>query len=584
MVNLALAMDKYSTGTRSNDLLKPAAAGETVVTINSVHCYFTNSTITKATGTEEQTFLIGHDDHVEPSMMWLESGYAGNDYLYFGMCRMAANGDEIRFSTLTSEDWSVVRNDPNAISPYEISFSMDDRLAGAQSQGVWAKETVHAWSESYRDDFYILEYDIANTSATAYTDFYVWLHMDADISLVAGGADNLAYYRDDFPSYYTGTDINGNPEFISYMFDADNPNISGDDTGGKLSPKESLGYIGSRVLDCPPRVGEGPESANTQSGHQWWDWNSDPDTGGDFYNLCIKQEFKADPGSPHDYRYMQITGPFTIEPGDTIHVAFGFGIGEGQEGLRANLQWAYDLYWNDFRGPAAPTAPTAMIESGDGWLSITWDDTTSENSADPLTGEVDFQGYRLYRSPDRTNWTLLVDYDIVDDQGENTGLPPKNKDGLYEFIDEDVTNGFFYYYTVAAYDKGTGDLSSLETGKTVDLYAMPGPPPTGNTINENKIRVVPNPFVVKAPWDMEPTVDNPAEERIQFQNVPNGAKVTIFNLAGDMIIELVQQGEQGFVDWDLITRNRQKAVSGLYMYAVEPPEGDNFIGKFVIVR
>ena len=31
MVNLALAMDKYSTGTRSNDFLKPSVAGETVV-------------------------------------------------------------------------------------------------------------------------------------------------------------------------------------------------------------------------------------------------------------------------------------------------------------------------------------------------------------------------------------------------------------------------------------------------------------------------------------------------------------------------------------------------------------------------
>jgi hypothetical protein len=58
----------------------------------------------------------------------------------------------------------------------------------------------------------------------------------------------------------------------------------------------------------------------------------------------------------------------------------------------------------------------------------------------------------------------------------------------------------------------------------------------------------------------------------------------VFNLAGDMIIELYQQGEEGYVDWDLITRNRQKVVSGLYMFVVEPISGDNFIGKFVVVR
>ena len=51
-----------------------------------------------------------------------------------------------------------------------------------------------------------------------------------------------------------------------------------------------------------------------------------------------------------------------------------------------------------------------------------------------------------------------------------------------------------------------------------------------------------------------------------------------------MIIELEQEGQDGFVNWDLISRNTQKVVSGLYIYVVEPPEGDNFIDKFVVVR
>lgn len=582
--NVALARDKNVTGTKTSDLNKPAAFGETVIAIGSVHNYFSNSTYTRAGGQDEQTFIIGDDGWSSPSMGWLEGGYPDNYYLYFGMCRMAANGNEFRFNNLTSEDWSVVKNDPNAVSPYEVTFTITDDLAGSLKQGIRAKQTVHAWSESYRDDFYILEYDITNTSNAAYTDFYVWLHMDCDISAPAGGSGTLGLHMDDFPSYYKGVDLNGNPEYLSYMFDADNPDIPGDDTGGKLTPKESLGYIGSRVLDCPPRTGEGPETAATQSGHQWWDWNSDPQVGGEYYQLCVKEEFKANPGSPHDYRYMQIVGPFEIDPGETIHVAFGYGIGEGLKGLRANLQWAYDLYWNDFSGPAAPTAPHVGIDSGDRWVKITWDDSTAENSKDPLTGEEDFQGYRLYRSLDRSSWTLLADYDLVDDMGENTGLPPKNSDGLYEFMDEDVTNGFLYYYTVSAYDRGSGSLPSLETGKTVDLFTSPGPKATGTTVDTKAIRVVPNPFVVNAPWDMTPTVDNPSQERLQFQNVPEGSKITVFNLAGDMIIELKQQGDVGFVDWDLITRNRQKVVSGLYMYVVEPLEGDNYIGKFVVVR
>ena len=156
--------------------------------------------------------------------------------------------------------------------------------------------------------------------------------------------------------------------------------------------------------------------------------------------------------------------------------------------------------------------------------------------------------------------------------------------GQHPVTDTDVTDGFLYYYTVTAYDNGSSDLPSLETGKSVENSVQPGPGNTGSSVDEDKIRVVPNPFVVKAPWDYTPTTDNPAEERLQFQNIPDDSKVTVFTLAGDMIIELYQEGDQGWIDWDLITRNRQKIVSGLYLYVVEPPEGDNFVGKFVVIR
>lgn len=586
--NTAFAKDKYKSTVNNVDLEKPAAFGETIVDIGKVHNYFNNTSFTQL-GSEEFTFTIGDDAAANPSMMWLEGGYSLNHYLYFGVCRFAVDGQEIHFSGLTSEDWEVLKNDPSAKSAYQISFSMTDELAGALSLGFTAKQTVHAWSESYRDDFFIIEYDLTNNSGSDFNDLYVWLHMDADISAAGGGSGTLAYYRDDLPDYYLGTDANGNPEHLSYMYDGDNADISGDDTGGKLSPKESLGYIGSRILDCPARVdATGAEIAgteNTQSGHQWWDWNSDPDINvvGDFEKLARQQVFKPAPGSPHDYRYMQILGPMNIDNGETVHIAWGYGLGEGLDGLRKNLQWAYDLYHNDFQGPSAPDAPDVMISKGDGYIKINWDDK-SETSADPLTGEMDFEGYRIYRSLDKTNWTLLVDYDLVDDLGDNTGLPMTNTSGLYEYTDTDVVNGFVYYYTVSAYDKGSADLASLETGKTTNYFAEPGPVATSKALVEDAIRVVPNPFVVKAPWDFTPTQDNPSEERLQFQNVPLGAKITVFNLAGDKIIELKQQGSDGYVNWDLITRNTQKVVSGTYLYVVEADNGDTFIDKFVVVR
>ena len=554
-------------------LQKPAQINETVIDIGSLHNYFSN----------RGSFVIGDPDLAYPSMMWTEGGFSYNHYLFFARFRIVLDGIQVRFNSYTSHDWTVQTNDPQAVSPYEVFFSMTDELAGLKKKGIKASQTVHAWSESYRDDFFIFEYDIINIGSNSIDDCYAMLHADGDISAAEGGGGDKGFWRDDQPSYSLGVDADGNPEHLSYIYDGDNPNVRGDDTGGNKFPKESLGYLGSRILECPPRIGEGPESANTQSGHKWWDWNSDP-AGDEFYQLAAKQEFKADPGSPHDYRYLQIVGPFALDPGDTVHVALAFGIGEGLEGLRQNLQWAYDLYWNDFIGPAAPEAPMTEIESGDRWIKITWDGERSEDSRDPMTGEKDFEGYRLYRSLDKTDWLLLANFDIVNNVFENTGLPIKNEDGFYEYLDGDVTNGFVYYYTVSAYDKGSSDLPSLETGKQTNLFAQPGTKLTGYEINKEKIRVVPNPFVVNAPWDFTPTPDNPSEERLQFQNVSKGAKVTIFTLTGDLITELHQRGEQGWIDWDLITRNRQKVVAGLYLYVVEPIDGDNFIGKFVIVR
>jgi len=47
VANLALARNKNHDGTRSNDLMKPATLGETVINIGSVHNYFGNSTVLK---------------------------------------------------------------------------------------------------------------------------------------------------------------------------------------------------------------------------------------------------------------------------------------------------------------------------------------------------------------------------------------------------------------------------------------------------------------------------------------------------------------------------------------------------------
>jgi hypothetical protein len=366
------------------------------------------------------------------------------------------------------------------------------------------------------------------------------------------------------------------------MYDADNPTIAGDDTGGKFIPKESTGYIGTRLLYCPPIVGS--TTPSVQQGHGWWDWNSDPGTDADWMALMSDGLWLDPPPSPHDYRYLQKLGPFDIPGRDSIRLVFAFGIGEGLAGLRANLAWADSLFKLDWLGPSAPTSPDFSLVPGDRQVDITWDDI-SEITPDPATLVLDFEGYRVWRRTGTSgSWTLLMECDLVDDIGHNTGI-------VHSYLDTDVSNGFQYSYVVTAFDKGEPEngIESFESGRGGAQTVEPGL--LVGTRNEaaSGIHVVPNPFVKSSPtgFGFNPTNDNPSEERILFVNLPAAgeATVTVYSLTGDEIIKLLKTPGERALSWDLITKSRQKIVAGVYLYVVESPElGDDFIGKFMVVR
>jgi len=252
------------------------------------------------------------------------------------------------------------------------------------------------------------------------------------------------------------------------MYDSENPTIPGDDVGGRQSPKESSGYVGSRLLYCPPMIGETEETV--QSGHGWWDWNSDPsddNASAEWFDRLSDGLWLEPPPSPHDFRYYQKFGPFSIPANESIRVMSAFGIGEGLAGLRDNLAWANLLFVNNWIGPSAPNAPDYTVIPGDGQVTIAWDDL-AEVSEDPLTGELDFEGYRVWKKYE-TGWALIMECDLINDIGFNTGL-------VHSYVDFDVHNGFQYTYAVTAFDKGdlANNIESLESGRGAGLLVNPG--------------------------------------------------------------------------------------------------------------
>ena len=64
--------------------------------------------------------------------------------------------------------------------------------------------------------------------------------------------------------------------------------------------------------------------------------------------------------------------------------------------------------------------------------------------------------------------------------------------------------------------------------------------------------------------------------------------VYLWKLSGDLVQTVHHDGigGNGGATWNLVSRNGQEVVSGIYLYSVESrdPGFDDFIGKFVIIR
>jgi hypothetical protein len=174
--------------------------------------------------------------------------------------------------------------------------------------------------------------------------------------------------------------------------------------------------------------------------------------------------------------------------------------------------------------------------------------------------------------------------------------------GRYKFIDNNVINGMPYFYAITAYRYSTTaigkqELHSLAVATEADLVV----PQSAAREDVKGIRVVPNPYIDHASWDLIPAPTGylaPTGAKIEFQGLPRGEyKIRIFTLAGDLVKEITQDDlgarrtssgatdpDDGTAEWNLVTRNGQDVTSGVYMYTVQAPGKSTVSGKMIIVR
>jgi len=173
--------------------------------------------------------------------------------------------------------------------------------------------------------------------------------------------------------------------------------------------------------------------------------------------------------------------------------------------------------------------------------------------------------------------------------GPGDSLYPHFDVGRYRFVDAGVHNGFALFYDVTPFrvepqPGGTLLIHSLAPRANAGSEVFPAEAAAGASASDAGIRVVPNPYMGSAEWDLSPSRTDPSGRKILFAGLPaTRATVGIYTLAGDLVREIEHDGRTGSVAWDLLSRNGQPVTSGLYLYVVEAP-GLLHRGKLVIVQ
>jgi len=182
------------------------------------------------------------------------------------------------------------------------------------------------------------------------------------------------------------------------------------------------------------------------------------------------------------------SGYFPLKPGQTERISVAVLFGDNLQKVVDTKRTVQRIYDENYNFAKAPTLPTVWASSGDGEVTIYWDDK-AEKSIDVLSG-YDFEGYKIYRASDpgftdakpitdrfgtRIIDTPIAQYDKINGI---TGFYPESFNGaefylgddtglVHSYRDTTVNNGFTYFYAVTAYDHGdlVNEIQPSETSK-----------------------------------------------------------------------------------------------------------------------
>ncbi|MDI6400893.1 hypothetical protein QLX67_02710 [Balneolaceae bacterium ANBcel3] len=524
------------------------------------------------------------------------------------------------------------------------------------------------WNFGFAEGLSILRYDITNRSNDVWEDFYVGMYSDMVVRNVNTTLDTGSDFFNKGGFGYLdedGREDGGDHLYALYVFDLG----STDDPSFNTYAASVVLGAEYRGVEFHPRYEDLYQEELMDMGLQapsvhpsFWLYSAGS---GDFSRPADdldRYNRMAQPWPMHRYRdrlktdglnsegnYIQLhsIGPFpSVEPDSTVTVYFAFVAApkpdeyQGIQGKRHDnaesrihlvetIDWAFRIFEgqydtlsgerNRYLVPEPPDVPRMRVELEEGTAVVYWDNR-AEFTVDPISGEMDFAGYRVYRSKlgddlrgALSDRQLIREFDTKDSPiGYNTGFdevlipdgpvrfPGDDTDYWYRLPIEGMLSGWQYSFSVTAFDWGGEGVGSLESSQTANaVYVFPGTTPNVNL--EEPVGVYPNPYRINASWDG----GTPFTRKLTFFNLPPNAELIIYTLAGEIVAKKTHHSEtyQGDIrwfndlsgnprvmsggehHWDLLSDANQDLTTGLYLYTVKDLDSGNVQrGRFAIIK
>jgi hypothetical protein len=426
----------------------------------------------------------------------------------------------------------VTDNDPE----YGNTFASNNGVGPLDIRiDIW----VLNYSNTFGNDGFIFIQKMTNVGKDTLKDLYFGANTDPDTP-----EQGWNEWTDDLSMFITPND----PQIAEKLSDTtdahllENLAISWDPDDQSEGFKSSgIAWVGLKFLECTYYSNDGTTRPYGISAFHTVEWSNDTQSDVEAYNLQmlggIEEPDNTTPhpsdiyNKPHSYGpdvtwIIAAGGPESVNsagetvpaldvaPGESVVFTFADFVGINEADLLRNAKVFQSLYDNGCSSPQPPDQPLVRAVQDDKRIVLYWD-KRSESSMDQVTGTNSFQGYRVYRSTDRgSSWgNVITDvngnptdifqplaiYDKVDGiSGPHPMADPLiyynlgSESGLqYTYIDENIINGYEYWYAVTAYDGpdnwAGATVDPMENSKSKDAYfsndntvaLIPQAPPVG---------------------------------------------------------------------------------------------------------